>query len=50
MIGFVLEKLAGRAAGVEDLGACQEVLGRLHGMGVVHGDVNRFNFLVGEGG
>ncbi|KFY72263.1 hypothetical protein V499_07593 [Pseudogymnoascus sp. VKM F-103] len=50
VIGFVLEKVAGRAAAVEDLEACREVLGRLHGMGVVHGDVNRFNFLVGEGG
>ncbi|OBT83909.1 hypothetical protein VE02_08411 [Pseudogymnoascus sp. 03VT05] len=50
VIGFVLEKVAGRAAGVEDLEACRGVLGRLHGMGVVHGDVNRFNFLVGEGG
>lgn len=50
VIGFVLEKVPGRAAGVEDLAACREVLGRLHGRGVVHGDVNRYNFLVGEGG
>lgn len=50
MIGFVLEKVAGRAAGIGDLVACREVLGRLHGRGVVHGDVNRFNFVVGEGG
>lgn len=50
MIGFVLEKVAGRAAGVGDLKACEEVLGKLHARGVVHGDVNRYNFLVGEGG
>ncbi|KAL5349769.1 hypothetical protein ACLOAV_004801 [Pseudogymnoascus australis] len=50
VIGFVLEKVVGRAAGTEDLAACGEVLGRLHGVGVVHGDVNRFDFLVGEGG
>lgn len=50
VIGFVLEKVAGRAAGVEDLKACEEVLGKLHARGVVHGDVNRFNFLVGEEG
>ncbi|OBT65402.1 hypothetical protein VE03_06037 [Pseudogymnoascus sp. 23342-1-I1] len=33
VIGFVLEKVAGRAAEVEDLGACEEVLGSLRALG-----------------
>ncbi|OJJ77249.1 hypothetical protein ASPBRDRAFT_36444 [Aspergillus brasiliensis CBS 101740] len=50
VIGFILEKIEGRAAGVEDLPGCQEVLGRLHGLGILHGDVNRYNFVVRDDG
>lgn len=45
-IGFLLEKIPGRHAGVEDLDGCRDVLGRLHARGIVHGDVNRFNLVV----
>ncbi|KAL1880036.1 hypothetical protein Daus18300_001399 [Diaporthe australafricana] len=48
IIGFLLEKLDGRPAGIEDLSQCQEVLGRYHGLGLIHGDVNRYNFIIGE--
>ncbi|RAK88819.1 alpha-galactosidase A [Aspergillus costaricaensis CBS 115574] len=46
VIGFILEKIEGREAGIEDLVGCQAVLKRLHGIGIVHGDVNRYNFVV----
>jgi len=31
------------------LEACGEALGRVHRLGMVHGDVNRYNLIVGEG-
>ncbi|KAL8397778.1 hypothetical protein RB594_004476 [Gaeumannomyces avenae] len=47
VMSVLLELLeGGRPAGVEDLAACSEALGRLHTMGVLHGDTNRHNFLV----
>ncbi|KAL8281850.1 hypothetical protein RB600_005347 [Gaeumannomyces tritici] len=51
VMGVLLELLeGGRPAGVEDLAACSEALGRLHAMGILHGDTNRHNFLVFPGG
>lgn len=49
VIGFLLEKLDGRSAGIEHLPYCEGVLGRLHRLGLLHGDINRHNFIVGEG-
>lgn len=51
MIGSLMEDFPdSRHAGPEDLGVCQEVVGWLHGLGIRHGDLNRFNFLIiGEG-
>ncbi|GAT19254.1 alpha-galactosidase A [Aspergillus luchuensis] len=50
VIGFILEKIEGREAGIEDLVGCQAALKRLHDIGIVHGDVNRYNFVVrGDG-
>ncbi|GLB05679.1 hypothetical protein AtubIFM57258_000968 [Aspergillus tubingensis] len=50
VIGFILEKIEGREAGIEDLVGCQAVLKRLHDIGIIHGDVNRYNFVVrGDG-
>ncbi|GLA69553.1 hypothetical protein AtubIFM55763_009507 [Aspergillus tubingensis] len=50
VIGFILEKIEGREAGIEDLVGCQATLKRLHEFGIVHGDVNRYNFVVrGDG-
>lgn len=48
-IGFLLEKVNGRRAGVADLQACQRALQRLHDIGVLHGDVNRHNFIIDAG-
>lgn len=50
VMGFLLEKVEGRSASIRDLGVCEAALGKLHGLGLVHGDVNRYNFLVTEQG
>lgn len=51
VIGFVLEYIdKTRAAGPADLTVCQSVLGRLHAMGIKHGDINKNNFLVRQDG
>lgn len=50
VIGLILEKIEGREAGIEDFVGCQAALKRLHDIGIVHGDVNRYNFVVrGDG-
>lgn len=50
VVGFVIEWLDGaRAAGPEDLDGCRKALGRLHGLGIKLGDINRHNFLVRSG-
>lgn len=47
VIGFLMEHITdARHAGAQDLGICEEVLSRLHALGIRHGDTNRFNFLV----
>lgn len=50
VIGFLIEfSPNARHAGPGDLEACKDVLGRLHGLGIVHGDINRHNFLIKGG-
>jgi Lipopolysaccharide kinase (Kdo/WaaP) family len=47
VIGWVMEDLApAQTAEPDDLEACQRVLRQLHALGIKHGDINRFNFLV----
>ncbi|KAL7921091.1 alpha-galactosidase A [Trichoderma austrokoningii] len=48
VIGFLLEKVEGRRAGIADLAICQRALERLHSLGILHGDVNRHNFIIGS--
>ncbi|KAI0858013.1 alpha-galactosidase A [Xylaria cubensis] len=51
VMGFLIEKLEGRFACSDDLTQCAALLKRLHGLGdlgLVHGDVNRYNFIVEE--
>ncbi|KAK4206602.1 hypothetical protein QBC37DRAFT_121175 [Rhypophila decipiens] len=51
VFGFVVEYISNvRPAGPEDLQACREVLGRLHGLGIKHGDINKNNFLMRRDG
>jgi predicted Ser/Thr protein kinase len=50
IMGFLIEKIEGRSASFQDLGICETALGKLHNLGFLHGDVNRYNFLVTEEG
>ncbi|KAL6806792.1 hypothetical protein GGI42DRAFT_322071 [Trichoderma sp. SZMC 28013] len=50
VFGFVTEYIDGaRFADTGDLAACQESLSRLHSVGIKHGDINKYNFLIREG-
>lgn len=51
VMGFLMEKLEGRFACSDDLAQCAALLRRLRGLGdlgLVHGDVNRYNFIIEE--
>ncbi|KAI4256980.1 MAG: hypothetical protein L6R42_005924 [Xanthoria sp. 1 TBL-2021] len=48
VIGFLLQKLNGRHAYFQDLARCEDVVGKLHSLEILHGDLNRHNFLVNE--
>ncbi|KAK8211804.1 hypothetical protein IWZ01DRAFT_434635, partial [Phyllosticta capitalensis] len=52
VICLLLEKWDGRSGGasIEDLSACEAALARFHGLSLLHGDANRYNFLVGQDG
>ncbi|KAL9074035.1 MAG: hypothetical protein Q9157_004525 [Trypethelium eluteriae] len=46
VMGLLLEKIEGDYAGIADLELCQSGLRRLHKMGIRHGDLCRYNFVV----
>lgn len=47
VVGFVLEHIKGaRHAGPDDHAACEEALSKMHHVGLLHGDINRHNFLM----
>jgi predicted Ser/Thr protein kinase len=50
IIGFVLEHVEGRHATVSDLHACEALVSKMHRLGILHGDLNKYNFLVAEKG
>lgn len=50
IIGLLLEKVEGREAGIGDLAVCEAAVKRVHGFGLTHGDLDRFNFLIGKNG
>jgi thiamine kinase-like enzyme len=50
VVGFLLEKIEERSASFQYLSACETALVKLHVMRLVHGDVNRYNFLVTDEG
>ncbi|EXK29798.1 hypothetical protein FOXG_11690 [Fusarium oxysporum f. sp. lycopersici 4287] len=45
-IGLLLEKIEGDYATLADLPKCEAALRKLHQLGFVHGDANRYNFIV----
>ena len=49
VIGFLMEMITNaRHASPDDLGLCRKSLSKLHKLGIVHGDVNKHNFLIGD--
>jgi aminoglycoside phosphotransferase (APT) family kinase protein len=48
VMGMLIEKLEGRMARIEDISACEAIVRWLHTLGIVHGDLNRHNFVVDE--
>jgi tRNA A-37 threonylcarbamoyl transferase component Bud32 len=48
-MGFLMEMAEGTAAGIGDLSSCRALMRRLHGLGLVHRDLNRYNFIVDRG-
>jgi tRNA A-37 threonylcarbamoyl transferase component Bud32 len=46
VMGMLIEKLECRMACIEDISACETVVRRLHTLGIVHGDLNKHNFVV----
>ncbi|KFY26668.1 hypothetical protein V493_03939 [Pseudogymnoascus sp. VKM F-4281 (FW-2241)] len=48
VIGFLIEYVEGHHATISDLSACEAIVERLHGLGVLHGDLNKHNFLISE--
>ncbi|KAI0432583.1 hypothetical protein F5Y09DRAFT_301274 [Xylaria sp. FL1042] len=47
VIGFLLEKVVdGRNAESSDLEVCKATLRRFHALGFVHGDCNKYNFII----
>ncbi|KAF2135473.1 uncharacterized protein K452DRAFT_313963 [Aplosporella prunicola CBS 121167] len=50
IIGFLIEKVPGaQHAAPEHLSLCRQTLARLHQLCIIHGDVNKYNFLVHNG-
>ncbi|PLB43301.1 hypothetical protein P170DRAFT_441735 [Aspergillus steynii IBT 23096] len=45
-VGFLMEEIEGVVPGIQHLDECRKTVGLLHAHGVVHGDLNRYNFLV----
>lgn len=51
VIGFLIARMSDcRHATPDDLELCRDVLGKLHKLGVKHGDVNKHNFLIHDNG
>ncbi|KAF5705875.1 hypothetical protein FMUND_11851 [Fusarium mundagurra] len=45
-LGLLLEKIEGDYATLADLPKCEQALRKLHKLGFVHGDANRYNFII----
>lgn len=44
IIGVLLEKKKGAHASLDDLATCEATLRQIHKIGLVHGNVSRYNF------
>ncbi|GAB1208705.1 hypothetical protein APSETT445_007456 [Aspergillus pseudonomiae] len=50
VVGFLMESITGKPPGVQNLRDCTETVRLLHAYGIVHGDLNKYNFLITEHG
>jgi RIO-like serine/threonine protein kinase len=50
VVAFLFEELYGDFASIDDLQVCSEALQELHGLGILHGNINKYNiFLTADG-
>jgi predicted Ser/Thr protein kinase len=50
VIGFLMEYVEGHHSTISDLPACKAIVGRLHDLGILHKDLNKYHFLISERG
>lgn len=46
IIGFLVEELQGRHPTIDDLDACRATVQQLHRIGILHGDLNKYNIII----
>jgi hypothetical protein len=46
--GFLMEALSGHHPNIKDLEICQDAMTKLHALGIVHRDLNKFNIVIQE--
>ena len=46
--GFLIEALSGHHPSIKDLDICQDAMTKLHALGIVHRDLNKFNIILQE--
>lgn len=46
VIGFLIEELHGRHPNIRDLRTCKYTVQQLHSIGIIHGDLNRYNIII----
>ncbi|KAI1944141.1 hypothetical protein LOZ12_004259 [Ophidiomyces ophidiicola] len=49
-IGFLIGAISGRHPDINDFEACKKTVDLLHTHGIIHGDLNRYNFLINNHG
>ncbi|KAL4816903.1 hypothetical protein BDW67DRAFT_161097 [Aspergillus spinulosporus] len=49
-VGFLMEEILGSHPDIQNLDECRETARRLHASGIIHGDLNRYNFLMTDSG
>lgn len=49
-VGFLMEDISGRVPDIRDLDQCMETVCKLHKSGIIHGDLNRYNFMMTQSG
>lgn len=49
-VGFLMEEIVGKIPDIHNLKHCEKTVRLLHTCGIVHGDLNKYNFLMTEHG